>query len=203
MPEFTSSSDAGLWALFVLVFGDSVGVPVPGDSALIIAGGLAADGRLALPAVIVVATIAAFLGDLIAFELGRRGGRRVLERDGRFARHRRAVLRRVDAFYARYGVIAVFFAKFIPGVRSVSSVAAGATQMSRRNFALVDGAACITWTSATALIAYAVGPTGALVLVGIGLALSVVGLVAGAVRRKRQPAAEPTAPAPVALDTAG
>ncbi len=185
MPEFGSSSNAGLWVLFVLVLGDSLGVPVPGDSALIIAGGLAADGRLALPAVIAVATVAAIVGDAIAFEAGRRGGRRVLERDGRFAPHRRAVLGRADRFYTRHGVFAVYFAKFVPGVRAVSAVTAGAANMPRRSFVLVNTLACLSWTSLTASIAYAAGPTGALVLVGLGVAVSLLALAIRALQRRR------------------
>jgi membrane protein DedA with SNARE-associated domain len=184
MPELTGDADAGLWALFVLVLSDSLGVPAPGDSALIVAGGLAADGRLWLPAVIGVAWLAAVLGDAIAFEAGRHGGRRILEREGRFVTHRRALLARADRFYARHGLFAVFFLKFVPGVRGVSAVAAGAAAMRRISFTAVNALACACWTTATASVAYAVGPTGALLIVGIGLVLSVVGFALRAARRR-------------------
>lgn len=74
MPQFGESGAAELWVLFLLVLGDSLWVPVPGDSALIIAGGLAAKGTIGLVEVIVVASLAAFIGDAIAFQVGRRGG---------------------------------------------------------------------------------------------------------------------------------
>jgi membrane protein DedA with SNARE-associated domain len=185
MPQFGESGAAELWVLFLLVLGDSLWVPVPGDSALIIAGGLAAKGTIGLPEVIIVASVAAFIGDAIAFHVGRRGGRRVLERDGRHAVHRRELLARADRFYARYGVIAVYVAKFVPGVRAVSAVAAGATTMSRTAFLVVDALACISWTTLTASVAYAVGPTGSLFLVGAGLVALVVGFAVAQTRRRR------------------
>ena len=182
----TDAESAGLLALFALALGDALGVPVPGDSALVVAGGLAAEGRFALPAVIGVASIAALLGDAIAYEAGRRGGRRLLQRDGPLAAHRRAVLRRAERLYARHGALAVFVAKFIPGVRAVSAVTAGSAGMPRSTFAAIDALACLSWTTATASIAYAAGPTGALVLVVTGLLLTAAGLAIGAARRGRR-----------------
>jgi membrane protein DedA with SNARE-associated domain len=186
LPEFGASSSAELWLLFVLVLGDSLGVPAPGDSALIIAGGLAADGRLSLTAVIAVASVAALIGDAIAFEVGRHGGRRVLERDGRFAAHRQGLLRRADRFYLRYGLVAVYVAKFVPGVRAVSAVTAGAAHMPRLRFAAVNALACLSWTALTASVAYALGPTGAIILVAVGVVLSVVAVAVGAWRRRQR-----------------
>ena len=170
-------------ALFGLILGDAVGVPVPGDTALILAGGLAADGKVSLVAVVLVASIAAFLGDLVLFSIGRRGGRRILLRDGRLASRRRAVLHRADRFYARHGITAVFLGKFIPGVRAVSSLTAGSSQLHWRTFALVDGAACLSWTAAVASLAYAAGPRGALAMVVLSVAFSVTACVFGASRR--------------------
>ncbi len=185
MPQFGEGGAAELWVLFLLVLGDSLWVPVPGDSALIVAGGLAAKGTIGLAEVIIVASLAAFIGDAIAFHVGRRGGRRMLTRDGRHAEHRRALLARADRFYARHGLIAVFAAKFVPGVRAVSAVVAGTTGMSRTVFLIVDLLACITWTGLTASIAYAAGPTGSLVLVGAGLVVFVVGFAIAQSRRRR------------------
>lgn len=187
-PSSDGSMAIELLALFGLVLGDSLGVPVPGDSALLVAGGLAADGRFPLWAVVVVATAAAIIGDAIAYEAGRHGGRRILARDGRFAERRRALLSRAERFYARYGLVAVFLLKFVPGVRAVSAVTAGTSHMPRRSFAIVNALACLTWTTLTASIAYAAGPTGALVLALAGLTIACIALVVGAVARRRRTA---------------
>lgn len=79
----------------------------------------------------------------------------------------------------------MYVAKFVPGVRAVSAVAAGATTMSRTAFLIVDGLACISWTTLTASVAYAVGPTGSLFLVGAGLVALVVGFAVAQTRRRR------------------
>lgn len=176
----------GLLALFALIVGDSLGVPVPGDTALIVAGGLAADGQVALPAVIAVATTAAILGDTVVFLFGRRFGRQLVLRDGPFADRRRAALVRADTFYARYGLPTVFFGKFVPGVRAVGALAAGTSDMPWRSFAPVNAIACLTWTTGVATIAYLAGPTGALVLAGAALGASGLALAVGGARRRQR-----------------
>src|SRR3954453_9913385 len=75
----------GYPALFGLVFAESAGVPVPGETALLTAGVLAGAGPLALPFVVVVAVAAAVTGDTLGYWLGRRGGRAVLTRGGPLA----------------------------------------------------------------------------------------------------------------------
>src|SRR3954463_12974655 len=75
----------GYPALFALVFAESAGAPVPGETAVLTAGVLAGAGRLALPLVIAVATAAAVTGDTLGYWLGRRGGRAVLTRRGPLA----------------------------------------------------------------------------------------------------------------------
>jgi undecaprenyl-diphosphatase len=79
----------GYSLLGVLVFGESAGLPIPGETALLVAAGLAAAGHLQLAFVIEIAAAAAIAGDTLGYWLGRRGGRAFLLRDGLGARHRR------------------------------------------------------------------------------------------------------------------
>ena len=72
-------SHLGYPVLFALIFGESAGVPLPGETALLTAGVLAGAGRLSLPLVIAVAVAAAVSGDTLGYWLGRRGGRAVLD----------------------------------------------------------------------------------------------------------------------------
>lgn len=176
------TSDAGLATLFLLVLADSLGVPAPGDSALFVAGALAADGSISLVAIVAVATIAAIVGDTVVYWVGRSGGRRVLLRDGRFAERRRSALAKADAFYARYGLLAVFVGRFIPGVRGFGALAAGTSGMNWGAFAAVNAAACLSWTSLAVAAGYAVGPQLA---VGVIVAAVVVSGMVWLVRRHR------------------
>ncbi|MEA2254461.1 MAG: hypothetical protein QOG35_506, partial [Solirubrobacteraceae bacterium] len=75
-------SQIGYAALAGLILGESAGLPLPGETALITAGGLVAAGHLSLPLVIAVAAAAAIAGDTMGYVLGRRGGRALLMRDG-------------------------------------------------------------------------------------------------------------------------
>src|SRR3954469_23914879 len=88
----------GYPALAALVLGESAGLPLPGETALITAGGLVAGGHLTLPSVILVAARAAICGDTVGYWVGRRGGRALLLRDGWGATHRRDAVLRADRF---------------------------------------------------------------------------------------------------------
>jgi membrane protein DedA with SNARE-associated domain len=180
------SPSLGLPALAALVFGESAGLPLPGETALIVAGGLAAAGQLSLPAVILVAAVAATTGDMLGYWIGRRGGRRLLLREGRFAAHRHHAVAKADHYFERYGVTTVFFARFIPGVRVVGALAAGASEMRWRSFAIANVLGCITWATTVASFAYVAGPEGTIVLIALGLTVAAVGFVATARSARRE-----------------
>lgn len=183
------TADAGLFTLFLLVLADSLGVPAPGDSALLVAGALASEGRISLTGAIAVASVAAILGDTIVFWVGRLGGRRVLARDGRFVDQRRSALSKADAFFERYGLLAVFTGKFVPGVRGVTAFAAGASGMNWFAFAAVNATACLSWTALVIAAGFTAGPTA--VLIVLVVAFSAAALVW--VVRRRRVAASPNA----------
>jgi membrane protein DedA with SNARE-associated domain len=172
-------SQIGYAALAGLILGESAGLPLPGETALITAGGLVAAGHLALPLVIVVAALAAITGDTIGYWLGRRGGRALLLRDGFGAAHRRHAVARADRFFARYGAATVFFGRWVPGVRVVAAVMAGATRMTWPRFALANAAGAFGWAATVATLATLLGPTGSLLLAGGGLALGGLTLAVG------------------------
>jgi membrane protein DedA with SNARE-associated domain len=167
-------SQIGYTALGALILGESAGLPLPGETALITAGGLVAAGHLSLPLVILVAGLAAIVGDTIGYWLGRRGGRALLVRDGLGATHRRHAVRRADWFFARYGMATVFFGRWIPGVRIVAAVMAGASRMPWPRFAAANAAGAFAWAATVATLAVLVGPTGSVLLAAGGLGLGAI-----------------------------
>ena len=175
----------GYPALAGLILGESAGLPLPGETALITAGGLAAGGQLALPLVVVVAAAAAIVGDTVGYWVGRRGGRRFLLRPGLGATHRRHAVERADHFFARYGVVTVFFGRWVPGVRVVAALIAGAARMPWPRFASANAAGALAWASTVASLAWLAGPTGSLLLAAGGLMLGTLTLWAGWRRRGR------------------
>ena len=96
----------------------------------------------------------------------------MLLRDGRFAKHRRHLIAKADHFFARYGTAAVFLGRWVPGVRVVAAVTAGATHMPWSRFAIANALGAVAWASSVATLAMLAGPTGSLILVAAGLSLA-------------------------------
>jgi membrane protein DedA with SNARE-associated domain len=150
-------SHVGYPLLFALVMAESGGLPVPGETSLIAGGVLASQGKLQIAAVIALAAAAAIIGDNIGYLIGRRGGRWLLERPGRFHRQRLEVLASGEPFFEQHGPKAVFFGRFLLGLRVWASWLAGATRMPWRSFVFWNACGGISWATAIGLIAYFVG----------------------------------------------
>jgi membrane protein DedA with SNARE-associated domain len=181
----------GYPVLFALVAAESAGVLVPGETALIVAGALAGRGQLSLPLVVVTGAVAAILGDNVGYVIGRKGLRRLLDRPGWFGESRRRAVRRGEEVFARHGPAAVFFGRWLPGVRVVVAWLAGAERLSWRRFLLWNSLGGIAWSASIATVAYAVGRTasGYLWLIGLGgLAVAAVLFLARRLRRPTAPA---------------
>jgi membrane-associated protein len=190
-------ANLGYMALAALVAGESAGLPIPGETALVSAALLAGSGQLSLPLVIGVAAVAAVVGDNVGYWFGRRAGRRALQaRRGPLRRHRQHLLDRGEAFFARHGGKAVVLGRFVAGVRVVTAVVAGASGMPARRFFIANAAGAIGWASLTALLVWWLGPLGAVIALTSGWTLAAVGGIAGGVRARRR--ASTAAPAAVA-----
>jgi membrane protein DedA with SNARE-associated domain len=148
---------AGYPLLFVIVMSEASGVPVPGETALITAAVLASQGKLQIELVIALAAAAAIVGDNIGYVIGRKGGRWLLERPGAFHRQRQEVLRVGEPFFERHGPKAVYFGRFLLGLRVWASWLAGATRMHWRSFVIWNALGGISWATAIGLIAYFLG----------------------------------------------
>lgn len=168
-------ANVGYPLLFLLVGAEAAGALVPGETSLIVAAALAAQGRLSLPLVIALAATAAILGDNAGYLIGRRGLRRLLDRPGRWSTRRRRLVAEGEAFFARHGSAAVFFGRWLPGLRVVASWLAGANRMRWRRFLLWNALGGIAWASTVGTAAYLLGrsASGSLGVVGLaGLALA-------------------------------
>jgi membrane protein DedA with SNARE-associated domain len=179
---------AGYPLLFLIVMSESSGLPVPGETGLITAAVLASQGNLKIVPVIVLAAAGAIIGDNIGYVIGRKGGRWILERPGRFHRQRREVLRIGEPFFERHGPKAVFFGRFLLGLRVWASWLAGATRMHWRSFVLWNALGGITWATAIGLIAYFLGSSAsnAIETFGIyGLIAALIAIVSFVVLHRR------------------
>jgi membrane protein DedA with SNARE-associated domain len=186
-------SAVGYLGVVLLVGVESAGVPVPDETSLIAAAVLASQRHLSLPLVIGLAAAAAIVGDNVGYLIGRRGGRWLLARPGRWEQSRARLLNRGEAFFERHGPQAVFIGRWVPWLRITAAWLAGANRMQWPRFLFWNALGGITWAASIGLGAYFLGKAAAAILGAVGLALLtviiVVGLAVLLVRRLRRPAA--------------
>lgn len=164
-------STAGYAGVALLVAVESAGVPVPGETSLIAASVLAAQGHLSLPLVIGSAAAAAIVGDNVGYVLGRRGGRWLLTRPGRGERARSRLLERGEVFFARHGAKAVFLGRWVPWLRITAAWLAGANRMRWPRFLFWNALGGIAWATSVGVTAYFLGKAAVAVLGAAGFAL--------------------------------
>jgi membrane-associated protein len=184
----------GLPVVFALVAIETMGIPVPGETALITAAIVASRGHLQIEAVIAVAAAAAIVGDNVGFAIGRKLGRRLLTAPGPLLHHRRRVIAVGEPFFDRHGPKAVFLGRWVTGLRITAAWMAGVTRMSWPIFVFWNALGGIAWATSIGLVAYFVGHSAEkfIHLAGIGGAVVVVlgGLVLWLVLRTRRQRAE-------------
>jgi undecaprenyl-diphosphatase len=187
---FTAS--AGYPVLVVLIMAESGGIPLPGETALITAAALAGQGKLALPAVIGLAAAAAIIGDKLGYRLARRYGRGLLQHSGPFLAQRERVLELGEPFFARHGGKAVFFGRWILGLRTWAAWLAGASGMRWTPFAIWNAAGGISWATTIGLAGYFIGQSTSGVFTILGIAGLSVALIAIAIVMARSRRARPS-----------
>ena len=148
----------GYLVLAALVGAESTGVPVPGETALIAAGLLAHQGRFQISLVIIVAAVAAIVGDNIGYLIGRTGGRSLLQRPGFLESHRRRILEKGEPFFERHGPKAVFLGRWVAGLRIAAAWLAGINRMHWPTFVFWNALGGIAWATSVGLAAYYFGP---------------------------------------------
>ena len=145
----------GLPLLFAAVAIESVGIPVPGETALIAFGVLASQGHYSIALVIVVAAAAAIIGDNLGFWLiGRKGGRALIARSAWVERRAERVVPRAEALIDRYGGRAVFLGRFVALLRETIAWVAGLAGMSWPRFLFWNASGGIVWATGVGLLAY-------------------------------------------------
>lgn len=159
---------------------ESVGIPFPGETALLIVAAYAGAGHLAIEWVILAGFIGAAVGGDLGFAIGYFGGRPLVERvfDALHVRPER--LAQAEQFFARHGAKAMFVARFIIGARSYGSMLAGMSRMPFGTFQIFSAAGSAVWAIAIGLLGYFLGNNlGFLekVVRDVGLAGAVVAVV--------------------------
>ncbi len=133
-----------------------VGFFLPGDTLLFTAGFFAAQGKLALPSLLLVIVIAAIIGNEVGYEIGARNGKRVFNRkDGLMFREE--YVDKAEDFYNRHGGKTIVLARFVPIVRTFSAVIAGVGHMPRKKFLVYNIIGAILWGVSITMLGYWLG----------------------------------------------
>jgi len=182
---------AVLWGFIFAECALLLGFLLPGDTILFGAGLLAASpsSQLNVPLLIAGTLLAAVAGNEVGYLTGRRFGRAWLER--RETGRARQQLRRTEAFYERWGWIAIVIARWIPWVRTFTPLVAGTAVMNRRAFTSANVVVARPWAAGLPLMGYLAYQIPALrtiayTIAGIAITASIVGAAAVALRERRR-----------------
>jgi membrane protein DedA with SNARE-associated domain len=195
----------GYLAIFFLTVLESACVPMPSEVTLGLGGALASGaviagthGDLNLGLVILVGTLGSVVGSLIAYAVGRTGGRTLVNRFGRYVLVSHSEVDRVERWFRGRGEWAVLYGRVIPVVRTFVSLPAGLARMNVARFVALTTVGVAAWVTLLSCIGYALGSSwesltrafgaATFVVVGVGALVVVAFLLhrMRAVRRGRQ-----------------
>jgi membrane protein DedA with SNARE-associated domain len=174
----TFISTSGYFAIFALSVLQSCCFPTSSEITLGFAGVLAAEGKLSLPAVIVVATVGEVVGAYLAWFIGRTGGRAFVDRYGRYLLLSHRDLDRAEDWYRRHGNWGVFGGRLLPVVRNFVALPAGVAEVPLVRFGVLTAAGSLIWDSTMALIGYSIGSNYHKVMKGFSDAGYILGAAA-------------------------
>ena len=182
-------ANVGYTVVFALIAVETMGIPVPGETALIGAALLAHDGQLDITTLVLIASAAAIIGDNVGFAIGRHFGRRIFLAPGPLQGHRAKVLEHGEPFFARHGPKAVFLGRWVSGLRIASAWLAGMNKMPWPTFLFWNALGGIAWAVSIGLGVYFLGHVAEQVISTVGPAaavVTVIGLVGFLVWRHRR-----------------
>ena len=144
----------GYAVLFVWVFAEQIGIPVPSIPFLLAVGALAGAGRLNFALALALGASAALLADLVWYYAGRRRGPRVLRVLCRLSFEPEACVRNTEKMFTEHGARSLLVAKFIPGLNLVAAPLAGLIRMPVLRFSLFDALGALLWMGSYAGLGY-------------------------------------------------
>jgi len=133
--------------IFALMVVEGILTPIPSEFIMPFAGFLAAQGTLNLALVIAIGTAGAAVGNAVAYHIGARVGRPLVERYGRYLALDAADLAWAEAWFAKWGDLGILLGHAVPGTRSFISFPAGIARMRFRNFVVASTAGAAVWNT--------------------------------------------------------
>ena len=185
----------GYWGVGVALLLENAGIPVPGETILLLASFLAYSRQeLALSYIILVGVCAATVGDNLGFVIGYRGGRPLLDRYRQTFRIPVATIVRGERLFEQYGSVTIFFARFVFGMRVIAGPLAGVLRMSWQRFALFNFLGAVLWVTVISWVGYKFGKHWDRLVefiqdlnIGVGIGVAAIILLLWLWRRRRKP----------------
>lgn len=182
----------GYLAVAVLMGMENACIPIPSELILGFAGYLVFAGRMEFSGALWAGMVGGLLGSIFAYEVGRRGGRKFVDRYGKYFFVKKSHVRMADEWFARYGLKAVFFSRMLPVIRTFISLPAGFSAVDRTKFVVLTILGSLPWTVLILWLGMLLGE-GWRVMMKVGheasLAFAAVCAAAGAIwwyRRKKR-----------------
>jgi membrane protein DedA with SNARE-associated domain len=144
----------GISLVFVNVFLEQIGAPIPAVPTLIVAGALAARGRLSLLPLLAAALVASVVADTVWYLIGRWKGNKVLRVLCRISLSPDSCVRQTESLFERRGALSLLFAKFVPGFNTVAPPLAGTMGTSLPSFLLWDSLGSLLWIGAAVTVGW-------------------------------------------------
>jgi membrane protein DedA with SNARE-associated domain len=201
-------SAGGYWGIFLAMTLESAGIPLPSEIVMPLAGYLVSQGHFTLVGAVLAGTLGNLLGSMIAYEIGRAGGRPLLLRYGKYVLISPRELELAERWFARYGQITVLISRVVPIVRTYFSFPAGAARMPFGRFCLYTFLGSLPWSFALTYLGVVLGQHftqqlgGAFRMLDYLVAALIVLAVGWYVYRHVRAAAHPTTPTPTAVTPA-
>jgi membrane protein DedA with SNARE-associated domain len=198
----------GYLALIIFAFVEACCIPISSEITFAAAGLLAHEGHLSLPLVILIGTLAEMGGSLTSYWIGRRGGRTLLDKYGKWVLVSHTDVDRAERFFAGRGTWIVAVARVLPLVRCFASFGAGLVEVPAAPFAIFSLIGTAVWASALSLLGYSLYSTvhkffhSFSLIGGALLVVMILGLVAHRVHALRKESHRQAATAGADTDTA-
>ena len=163
MPDFLDPNNLipnfgllGIFSILIVEAGLLIGVFLPGDSLLFVAGVFAAKGTFSLPILMLICFSGTFLGDQLGYYLGRKYGPKIFASEKSLF-FNKAHLEKTERFFKKHGPKTILIARFIPIVRTGVPTAAGVGKMPYKTFLAYNTVGAIIWTVVFTLLGFFAG----------------------------------------------
>ncbi len=147
----------GYFGIFIMMTLESACIPFPSEVIMPFAGFVVHEGHLDFLGIVIIGTLGNLVGSLIAYYVGLKGGRPILERYGKYILITSEKLDWADDIFNKYGSITVFVGRILPVIRTFISLPAGIARMDIKKFTIYTTLGCLPWTLVLAYLGVILG----------------------------------------------